>query len=302
MTTFGSLIRSYRLRAGLGLRTFAALIDERASAVSAIESHRRAPWRRDSTLHRVAEVLGLVESSNLWRKILELARGGGEALKSSSPEGGLDRELRWWWQSEDAPKLDAATLAELAIFVGATIEFDMNEVETPPFSPLTELAIEWRIRKLLGRRDVQVAAAPVDVEAALENEAHVHLEIVPGLIPRFSVQVCSVATPGGLTLFVDRIVADSRPIASYRHLLAMCSAPSVLWQAETRLNAAQFQCVLGSESWPQRRRDCERFALAMLLPANPVLAAAESAYRELVQQQGWIEVDDCSPRATKQAG
>jgi hypothetical protein len=38
-------------------------------------------------------------------------------------------------------------------------------------------------------------------------------------------------------------------------------------------------------------RDCQRFALATLLPAGPVLAAAEDAYQELVQQQGWVEVD-----------
>jgi hypothetical protein len=45
------------------------------------------------------------------------------------------------------------------------------------------------------------------------------------------------------------------------------------------------------EDWPQLLRDCERFALAMLLPAGPLLTAAEMAYREVVEQQGWVETD-----------
>ncbi len=291
MTTFGSLIRSYRLRAGLGLRTFAALVDERASIVSAIESGRRAPWRNAATLHRVAEVLGLVESSNLWQKNLDLARTGNNSPPGESAFSG---RVAWWRQSENALNLDQPTLTEMADFLGITIEFDRTEENEPTLAPLTELAIEWRVRRLLGRREVQLATAPVDVEAALENEAGVRLEIVPGLIPRFSVQACAVATSTGLTLFVDRIVADSRPMASYRHLLALCFAPSALWQAETTWHAAHFRQLLAAGSWPGCLRDCERFALAMLLPANPVLAAAETAYVELIQQQGWIELDDAA--------
>lgn len=295
MTTFGSLIRSYRLRAGLGLRTFAALVDERASIVSAIESGRRAPWRNAAILHRVAEVLGLVESSNLWQKILELTREGAKAPLPLVAEGAL----AWWWRTDEAPQLDSPTLAELATFVGAAVDFDDDQPQTQTLAPLTELAIEWRVRRLLGRREVQLATAPVDVEAALENEAGVRLEIVPGLIPRFSIQACVVATATGITLFVDRIVADSRPMASYRHLLALCFAPSALWQAETTWHAALFRQLQADDVWPQCLRDCERFALAMLLPANPVLAGAETAYVELIQQQdwqqqGWIELDDAA--------
>ncbi len=300
MTTFGSLIRSYRLRAGLGLRTFATLVDERASVVSAIESGRRAPWRSSATLHRVAEVLGLVQSSNLWAKILELA-SAGVARGSPPAENGVAGALAWWWCSEGAPQLDSATLAELADFVGVTknLDLDQSQAESQKLAPapLTELGIEWRVRQLLGRRETHIATAPVDVEAVLENEAGVRLEIVPGLIPQFSVQACAVATSSGLTLFVDRIVGDSRPMASYRHLLALCFAPSALWQAENLWRAAHFRKLQADANWPRRLRDCERFALAMLLPANPVLSAAETAYFELIQQQdwqqqGWIELDD----------
>ena len=290
--TFGSLIRSYRLRAGLGLRTFAGLIDQRASTVSAVESGRRAPWRRAETLHRVAEVLGLVESSTLWGKMLELAQTGRASAEKSN--GG---QLAWWWSDEEVPTLGDAELEELAAFVGATFGALPVEEETEKQLPaLTELAIEWRVRRLLGRRSTQVAAAPVDVEGVLENEAGVRIEIVPGLIPRFSVQACVVKTTEGITFFVDRIVADSRPMASYRELLALCFAPLAI--REARLGgpwqATRYRQLRASDAWPQVLRDCERFALAMLLPANPVLAGAESAYSELVQQQGWVDVDDAA--------
>jgi|GEM_PF-1246165 len=291
MTSFGSLVRSYRLRAELGLRTFAGLIDERASVVSAVESHRRAPWRREGVLHRVAEVLGLAESSNLWQKMVKLAHGHFEPTAAAAADSGL---LAWWCQTEEAPTLDNATLIELAAFVGAKISAPAEQ--PPTLSALTELAIEWRVRQLLGRRETQVAAAPVDVEAALENNANVQIEVIPGLIPRFSVQSCVVATPGGLTFFIDRIVADSRPMAAYRHLLALGYAPAALWQTESQTpwDALTFRHLQVEATWPQRLRDCERFALAMLLPANPVLAGAESAYQELVHQQGWPELDDAT--------
>ena len=228
--------------------------------------------------------------------MLELAREGAKTPTSETTEGAL----AWWWRTDEAPELDSATLAELATFVGAEVYLNQDVPQADPSTEtLTELAIEWRVRRLLGRREVPVASAPVDVEAALENEAGIRLEIVPGLIPRFSVQACVVATSTGLTLFVDRIVADSRPMASYRHLLALCFAPSALWQAETTWHAPHFRQLQATGEWLGYLRDCERFALAMLLPANPVLAAAETAYIELIQQQdlqqqGWLELDDAA--------
>lgn len=287
MTSFGELIRSYRLRAGLGLRTFATLIEQRASTVSAVESNQRAPWRRETTLHRVAEVLGLAESSSLWQKIVELSQKGARPVETTAPGA-----LAWWWSSDGAPALDCVDLGELANFVGATIDHESSDATDASPEPLTELAIEWRVRRLLGRREAQLMAAPIDVEAALENEAGVRLVIMPGLIPRFSVQVCMATGPAGMTLFVDRIVADSRPLASYRHLLALCFAPASLWQAENNWTASHFRQLQADNSWAHRHRDCERFALAMLLPANPVLVGAETAYQELIGQQGWLEEEE----------
>lgn len=291
MATFGELIRSYRLRAGLGMRTFAELIDQRASVVSAVEWGRRAPWRTESTLARVAEVLGIVESSNLWQKIVKLAHSLEPATSEPPKSAG---QIAWWWQADDVPSLDQTALAELADFLGASVAVDESQSGAIEFASLTELAIEWRVRRLLGRREAPMVAAPIDVEAALESQAGVRLVVVPGLIPRFSVQACVVASAAGLTIYVDRIVADSRPMAAYRQLLALCFAPAALWQADERIRAAEFLQLSANGVWSSCIRDCERFALAMLLPANPVLMGAESAYTELVQQQGWVDVDDAA--------
>lgn len=287
MTTFGGLLREHRLRAGLGLRTFAGLIDERASTVSAIESGRRAPWRREKTLQKVAEVLGAAEAMTLWQET--------RPANDSAQKAPANNKLLWWWGIDEGPQLDRETAAELSEFIGA--EPILHHTSEPPrreiaWPSLTELAIEWRVRQLLGRRSGQITAAPVDVEASLESAASVRLEIVPGLVPHFSVQACVVRTDAGVTLYVDRTVADSRPLASYRHLLATCYAPAALAAAAAQklADVDWFLALQQSDYWPQAQRDCQRFALAMLLPAGPVLGAAEAAYQELVQQQGW-EVD-----------
>ncbi|MCH2595814.1 MAG: helix-turn-helix domain-containing protein [Pirellulales bacterium] len=284
MATFGSLLRHYRLRAGLGLRTCAALLEERASTVSAIESGRRAPWRRDRVLGRVAEVLGLVENSQLWQKMLATAKTGSTNCLETSGS------LVWWWTTEDCPTLKNETVQQLANFVGATFEYKDRHPQTD--SPLTELAIEWRVRQLLGQRSTQIATAPVDIEAVLENEANIRIEILPGLIPRYSVQACVVRSAGQTTLLVDRIVADSRPMAAYRLLLAQNYAPAALGcPLDEMHDASWFLDQQADEKWASTAHDCERFALSMLLPAKPVLNGAECAYRELVEQQGWVEID-----------
>ncbi len=303
MGPFGQQLRRLRLRAGLGLRTFAELIAERTSTVSAIELGARAPWHRQEKLDRVADVLGLVECSPYCREFFALAHG--DSSSNGADHMPVRGTLGWWWTTDHAPSLDESTLRELAKFVGATSEHFSITNESPAipaaeltrYPALTELAAEWRVRKLLGRRESPLAAAPVDVEAALESQAGVRIEIIPGLIPHFSVQACAVVREGEITFLVDRIVADSRPLASYRELLARCYAPAALWMSADQLPSPDwpttnwFFRLQQDAEWPQLLRDCERFALSMLLPAAPVLAAAETAYREVVEQQGWVEAD-----------
>lgn len=243
-------------------------------------------------LEQTAEVLGISTNSNLWEKIRKLAKETSQTTNGQPHSGpATPGRLVWWWHTDGAPALDQGELIDLANFVGALGDLEPFQPDCDRVDSLTELSIEWRARRLLGGRDGSLAAASVDVEAALENEADVQLEIVPGLIPRFSVQACAVVTSDGLKLLVDRIVADSRPMASYRELLAHTYAPVALWKADTSWTANWFLAAQSSAAWQQRQRDCERFALATLLPANAVLTRAEAAFTEIVQQQGWVEVD-----------
>jgi transcriptional regulator with XRE-family HTH domain len=289
MGQFGQQLRRLRLRAGLGLRTFAELVDERTSTVSAVEHGARTPWHRIEKLHRVADVLGLVESSDFCQEFVVLARN--EPANGAVPHG-TRGTLAWWWTTDHAPPLEESAVCELAEFVGASSAERKTNSGALRYPPLTELAAEWRVRKLLGRRDMPISAAPVDVEAVLESQAGVRIEIVAGLVPRYSVQACALIADDSLTFLVDRIVADSRPLASYRELLARCYAPMALWLNAQETPATHwFFKLQQDEAWPRMLRDCERFALSMLLPAGPVLVAAETAYREVVEQQGWVDTE-----------
>ena len=123
-------------------------------------------------------------------------------------------------------------------------------------------------------------------------QAGVRIEIIAGLIPRFSVQACAVIREGRLTLLVDRIVADSRPLASYRELLARCFAPAALWVSpENPPCDGWFLVCSRTKTGPNCCATANGSPSSMLLPAGPVLAAAETAYREVVEQQGWVETD-----------
>lgn len=301
MGPFGQHLRALRIRAGLGLRTFAELIAERTSTVCAIELGACAPWHRGDKLDRVADALGLVTSSEFCRKFYDLARttspANGPAANGTLVSASRGT-LAWWWTTDHAPALDETTIHEMSEFIGAASARPNSHTngklpleELARYPALTELAVEWRVRKLLGRRDSRLAA-PVDVESALESQGGVRIEIVPGLIPRFSVQACAVIHDGEITFLVDRIVADSRPLASYRELLARSFAPAALWISPMELPPENWFFRLQQHpDWPQLLRDCERFALSMLLPATPVLIAAETAYREVVEQQGWVETE-----------
>lgn len=298
MEPFGQQLRRLRTRAGLGLRTFAELIAERTSTVSAIELGQRAPWHRQERLDRVADVLGLVDSSDFCGEFFALARNGPSTNGASTQKGSLvasGGRLGWWWVTDHAPELDHPTIHDLASFIGADYSTTPHESSTDElirYPTLTELAAEWRVRQLLGHRESYLAAAPVDVEAVLERHAGVQIEIVAGLIPRFSVQACAVVRDYGLAFLVDRIVADSRPLASYRELLARLFAPAALWIGDLKLSPGPWFYKLQQKAdWPQLLRDCERFALSMLLPAAPILAAAEAAYCEVVEQHGWVDTE-----------
>ena len=295
MEAFGSILRRLRLAAGLGLRTFANLIDQRASTVSAIESHQRGPWRQADLRRQAAQALALTAEDRDWKALVETPHAASELAEvPQRPSPGV---IRWWTLTQGAEPLDGSTLAALAGFIAA----DEAEIEDlswvrPSSAPLgmepgsawlTDLAVEWRARRLLGSRDAPAAAAPIDVEGALEA-AGVRLEVMPGLSPRFSVQCCLTENDGQVALLVDRAVADAHPIAAYRFLLASTYAPIRLREAPPGSSHAESTLGEDSAEYGASRYDCQRFALAMMLPAGPLQRAAQAAYCDLVDQQGWL--------------
>lgn len=72
---FKSLLKAFRLRAGIGLRRFAELIGESPSNYAGVESGQRGPWRPPEKLRRVAEGLGLREGSADWDAFFIAAKG-----------------------------------------------------------------------------------------------------------------------------------------------------------------------------------------------------------------------------------
>lgn len=291
---FGDSLRTRRQQAGLGLRTFAGLIDQRASTVSAIESGRRPAWRDPALQDRIAHVLGNSKLNGTSGN----PRQAANDLEPLGFDNSGPAQISCWWSSEAAERLqplDATALAEFLEF-DPLLESDFPDQPKPHWPRRTELAIEWEVGKLLGKQSRQLSASPVDVEAMLESRASWRLEIVAGLIPHFSIEACVVEQNGSATLYVDRIVADSRPMASYRQLLAKCAAlwllnvtPTAEWDS-----AASFSSLRRGDYWPRAERDCQRFALALMLPATPVLGAAEEVYRELVLNEGWVELDQAA--------
>lgn len=63
---FKTLLKSYRLRAGFGLRRFAELIGEQPGNYAGVESGQRKPWRSEDKLRQVANALGLEIGSTDW--------------------------------------------------------------------------------------------------------------------------------------------------------------------------------------------------------------------------------------------
>ena len=71
--TFGGYLRACRLKAGMGLRTFAEASGMKPSNVSAIEYGRQAPPQSEAVLRRLADALGLPAASEERRRLADLA-------------------------------------------------------------------------------------------------------------------------------------------------------------------------------------------------------------------------------------
>jgi transcriptional regulator with XRE-family HTH domain len=78
MDGFGPFLRDLRLKANLGLRRFAEMIDIKPSNLSDIENGRRHPPADSEKLRVIAEALGLAEDSEEWRRLCDAARRRGD--------------------------------------------------------------------------------------------------------------------------------------------------------------------------------------------------------------------------------
>jgi len=71
--TFGEYLRTCRLKAGFGLRTFAEAAELKPSNLCAIEYGRQPPPRNADVLNRIADALGLPRDSRERRRLFDLA-------------------------------------------------------------------------------------------------------------------------------------------------------------------------------------------------------------------------------------
>jgi transcriptional regulator with XRE-family HTH domain len=71
--TFGEYLRVCRVKAGMGLRTFAEAAGVKPSNLSAIEYGRQRPPQTSMVLGRMADALGLPQGSAARQKLFDLA-------------------------------------------------------------------------------------------------------------------------------------------------------------------------------------------------------------------------------------
>jgi len=76
--SFGKLLKRFRLRAGIGLRRLAEMIEVEPSNLSALEHGRRSPPAEPERLRAIADAVGLMEGSRDWEEFFNAARKPGE--------------------------------------------------------------------------------------------------------------------------------------------------------------------------------------------------------------------------------
>ena len=100
MLQFGLHLRTLRLQAGLGLRKFAGLLDERPSTVSAVEQGHRLPWKNLQKLRKVAKRLQkLPKGTKTCQKLPKDAKVGKKSHKLPK----ITKFLHFRWISPKIP-------------------------------------------------------------------------------------------------------------------------------------------------------------------------------------------------------
>ena len=85
--SFGAYLRSLRLKAGYGLRKFAARVGYQPSNLSNLERGKLRPPRDPERLEELADALGLAEGSAERDKFFDLAREARDAPLPADLEG-----------------------------------------------------------------------------------------------------------------------------------------------------------------------------------------------------------------------
>ncbi|HUT32600.1 MAG TPA: helix-turn-helix transcriptional regulator [Planctomycetota bacterium] len=80
--TWGEFVRTLRLEAGYGLRTFAALLGYQPSNYSNMETGKTPPPKDARRLKEIAETLAIPEGTEEWHEFHDLA---AEARKAPVP-------------------------------------------------------------------------------------------------------------------------------------------------------------------------------------------------------------------------
>jgi hypothetical protein len=176
--------------------------------------------------------------------------------------------------------------------------------QNPPLYNVQQL--EMRAGKLLIDalgRDFQIA---VDVELILERMEGVTLDVWPGLKCNHQTEgmVCRDIESGQLFVYIDEALADDyRYKARYRMTVGeelghVVLHKSVIEQVET---PQDFLALQRHSQWHEMDRHAKRFACAVLMPPDRLLAFARELYPQLVKVAGFGNVQAILKQITAQA-
>lgn len=153
--------------------------------------------------------------------------------------------------------------------------------------------IENRAIQLLAEQLGQELTIPVDVELILERLDGVFFDIWPGLRGNHSVEgmVCRDTQTGEICVFIDDLLADNNP-NRYRMTVAeelghVILHRSVIEQVEQPRDFLELQ---RHQLWYEMDRNAKRYAAAVLMPRQQVVAYAEELYPRLVAVAGFGHV------------
>jgi len=155
----------------------------------------------------------------------------------------------------------------------------------------TKYRIEEIVHDLFRRRPDVPREPPIDVELILETTPNVVLEIVPNLARDIRIEacVCRQFMHRERRILVDAEIADSKPRAEYRFVLAEELAHVFLHDAsiaEIHLPEDAVE-LLRHPDWWRMEFDAREFASRLLIPTAALLPATDAYYVHVVNDLGF---------------